>query len=147
MDPLKALKSEIRTLINDRTSAGVIIRADWLTTEVMGGRNSFHGDDAAIYVILAYKALGEIVKDCIGKYEPKVQTEGQLLLPGFDHVQRAYPVMRGGERVLVPTDLLTDLEIEERCEDLRAMARGCFDHVKELQSYLALRSAALAKAS
>lgn len=147
MDPLKALKSEIKTLIDERTRAGVIIRADWLTTEVMGSRTDFHGNDSAIYVVLAYKSLGEIVKDCIGKYEPKVQTDGQLLLPGFDHVQRAYPVMRGGERVLVPTDLLTDEEIVERCEDLRAMARGCMDHVKELQSYLSLRSAALAKAS
>lgn len=147
MDPLKALKSEIKTLVQDRIGAGVIIRPDWITTEVMGGRTNFHGEDAAIYVILAYKALGEIVKECIGKYEPKVQTEGQLLLPGFDYVQRAYPVIRGGERVLVPTDLLTDEEIEERCEDLRAMARGCIDHVKELQSYLALRVAPLFKAS
>ncbi len=143
MDPLKSLRAEIRALIDDRTSRGVIIHAAWLTTEVMGQRSDIRGDDCPIYIILAHKALGEIVKECIGKYEPKVQTDGQLTLPGFDHVQRAYPVMRGGERVLVPTDLLTDEEIEDRCEDLRAMARGCIDHVKELESYKALRAATL----
>ncbi len=143
MDPLKRLKHEIRTIIGDRTRDGIIIRAEWLATEVMGGRKDFSGEDAPLYVILAYRALNEIVKECIGKYEPKAQTAGQLTLPGFTHVQRAYPVVRDGERVLVPTDLLTDEEIEARCEELRGMARGCIDHVKELQNYKELRAAPL----
>lgn len=146
MDPLKRLKSEIRALIDDRTRSGVIIHAAWLTTEVMGSRTNFHGEDSPIYVILAHKALGEIVKECIGKYEPKSQTEGQLTLPGFDHVQSAYPVVRGGERVLVPTDMLTDEEIDDRCEDLRVMARGCIAHVKELESYKLIRASSAAVA-
>jgi hypothetical protein len=147
MNALKDIKAEIRTLIGDRTRDGVVIHAAWLTTEVMGKYSEVHGDDAALYVILAHKALGEIVKECIGKYEPKAQTEGQLVLPGFDHVQRAYPVVRGGERVLVPTDLLTDEEIDDRCEDLRVMARGCIAHVKELEAFRDMRRAASAVAA
>ena len=140
MDSLKSIRQDIRNLIDSRVQAGVLSNAAWLTTEVMQDHRGISGPDAALYTVLAYKALAEIVKDCIGKYQPQATTDSQLALPGFDHVQRAYPVLRDGERVLVPTDLMTDAEIDGRCEELKVMARGCLDHMKELRSYKVMRS-------
>jgi hypothetical protein len=147
MDPLKALRQEIHHIIKTRVDGGVIIRPAWLTTEVMATRNDIQGEDAPLYITLAYDTLGRMVKECIGKYEPSDKTDRQTQLPGFEHLQKAYPIVRDQERVLVPTDQLTDEEIDARCEDLEAMSRGCIAHAEEFRTFKRLRSAPVAKAS
>lgn len=62
-------------------------------------------------------------------------------LPGFEHMQRGYQVERNGIRLLVPTDLLTDEEIEARAAEYDAMAAGCRAHARELRDFLERRRA------
>jgi len=51
------------------------------------------------------------VKSAIGKYEPHLGSDGtQLVLDGFEYLQKGYPVLRGTVRQLVPTDQITDEE-------------------------------------
>lgn len=136
--------SEIRKIVSDRIEAGVVIRAEWLTTEILAMKSHFEGDDADFYVACAVDFIKDTAKRCIGLYAPKasVSTDTQIVMPGFDYVQRAYTVDRDGEVVLVPVHLLTDEEVQARAAELMAMARGCVAHAKELRAYLRERAVA-----
>lgn len=130
--------SEIRKIVSDRIEAGVVIRAEWLTTEILSMKSQIDGDDADFYIACAVDFIKDTAKRCIGLYAPKptIATDAQIVMPGFDYVQRAYTVERDGEVVLVPVHLLTDAEIKARSAELMAMARGCIAHAKELRAYL-----------
>ena len=128
---------EIRKIVTDRLNAGLIIRAEWLTTEILAMKSGIDGEDADFYVACAVDFIRDTAKRCIGDYTPKAQAmaDAQIIMPGFDHMQRAYTVEREAETVLVPVQLLTDDEIEGRALELEAMARGCIAHAKELRAY------------
>lgn len=129
--------NEIRKIVTDRLNAGKIIRAEWLTTEILSMKSAIEGEDADFYVACAVDFIRDTTKRCIGDYAPKASavTNAQILMQGFDHMQRAYTVERDSEICVVPVQLLTDEEIEARALELEAMARGCIAHAKELRAY------------
>lgn len=137
-----SLYSEVREYIQDQLSAGVIIRAEWVTAGILHAKAEPECEDADFYLLCARAHLAEIVKRCIGKYKAATVTDDQLVLPGFDHLQRGYQVERENVRLLVPTDLLTDDEIEARASEYEAMAAGCRAHARELRDFLERRKAA-----
>lgn len=61
----------------------------------------------------------------------------QMVLPGHTRLVKSYPVLRGGERALVPIGLCTPQELTEHISLLRKQASGCENHAKELEGYLA----------
>ena len=132
---------EIRKFVTDRVNSGVIVRVDWLTAEIVAQKDRFSGDDADFYLICAHRHVSEIVKECIGKYRPSAnRPEAQMVLSGFEHLQKAYPVEREGARVLVPVHLLTDDELEARALEYMEMSKGCIAHAKEIREYIKRRS-------
>lgn len=135
---------EIRGMVQDRIDAGVIIRVDWFTTEILAMKDKIEGDDADFYIACGVDSIKDIVKRCIGDYKPKAElvTDAQIVMDGFDHMQKAYTVNRDGEQVLVPVDMLTAEEIEARARELEAMAKGCVAHARELRAYAAERAVA-----
>lgn len=141
MENEKSLYQEVRELVASRVSAGVIVRVEWLTTEIIAGKDRVEGDDLPFYTVCAYKHVTDVVKRCIGKYEPKA-TPTEDPLPGFEHMQKAYPVERDGDRVLVPVDQLSDAEIEARADEYMTMAKGCIAHAKELRAFRQMRAPA-----
>lgn len=130
-----SLQTEVREYIQDQLDAGVIIRAEWVTAGILHSKAEPECEDADFYLLCARAHLAEIVKRCIGKYKAAPVTDEQLVLPGFDHLQRGYQVDREGVRFLVPTDLLTDAEIEARAAEYEAMAAGCRAHARELRDF------------
>ena len=64
-----------------------------------------------------------------------VSKSGMMLLPGFKHLQRGYPVERDGELIIVPIALMTSIERRARAEQYRKMAVGCEEHADELDRY------------
>ena len=129
--------NEIRRIVTDRLNAGEIIRAEWLTMEILSTHNAIEGEDADFYVACAVDFIQDTAKRCIGDFSPKAQvkTSAQITMPGFDYMQRAYTVERNGEICVVPVHLLTDDEIEDRALELELMARGCIAHAKELRAF------------
>lgn len=129
--------NEIRKLVTERVDAGVILRVDWFTTEILAMKSDVHGDDADFYVACGVDFIKDTVKRCIGQYEPKASaaTDRQILLDGFEYLQRAYTVQRDGETVLVPVDRMTDDELEGRALELEEIARGTVAHAKEMRAY------------
>jgi hypothetical protein len=133
---------EIRAMVQDRIAAGVIVRVDWFTQEILSLKSRIEGDDADFYIACGADFIRDAVKRCIGDYAPKAMTVPQLIMDGFEHLQKAYTVNRDGENVLVPVDLLTDEEVEGRAAELEDMARGCIAHARELRGYMRHRAAA-----
>lgn len=137
-----SLYTEVRAYIQDQLDAGVIVRAEWITAGFLANKAEPDCEDADFYLLCARSHLAEVVKRCIGKYTAKPETDSQLVLPGFDHLQRGYQVDREGVRVLVPTDLLTDEELEARAAEYGEMAKGCIAHAKEIRAFIKARAAA-----
>ena len=134
---------EIRDFVQSRIDAGVIVRVEWLTTEILAAKSNIEGDDAEFYEACAVHFIKDRVKRVIGDYEPQArQTPEQLTLDGFQHMQKAYTVERRGETVLVPVDQLSFDEIEARACEYEAMAEGCVAHAQELRVYNRSRQAA-----
>jgi len=135
---------EIRRIVGARVEAGMIVRVEWLTHEILALKSNIEGEDAAFYVACGVKFIRDAVRDCVGAYKPKPTAEPdvQIVMEGFDYMQRAYTVSRESEVLLVPVDQMTDTEIEARAVELEAMARGCITHARELRNYAAMRQAA-----
>lgn len=134
--------AEIRSIVSDRINSGVIVRVEWLTTEILSMKSDIEGEDADFYIACGVDFIKDTVKRVVGDYRPKASatTDAQIVMDGFDHMQRAYTVDRDRETVLVPVHLLSDVEIEGRALELEAMAKGCILHARELREFLRLRS-------
>jgi hypothetical protein len=138
-----SITAEVRKFIADKIDNKQTIQIEWLTQEIINSKNDIEGADVPFYVVCARKSVKEIVKRCVGKYDAmKPQTDEQILLPGFDHLQVAYTVERGGGIVLVPVEMLSDGELEARALEYEAMAKGCRDHAREIRKYIKERAIA-----
>ncbi|QDP58786.1 MAG: hypothetical protein GOVbin1573_73 [Prokaryotic dsDNA virus sp.] len=134
------ITAEVRAFIEDKLANGEIIRVEWVKHEFVMRHDHIEGEDADFYRICAYEHVGRVVKKVIGLYQPKPAGDEQLVLDGFDHLQRAYPVLRDGDRVLVPTDQLTDDELRDRAAEYDAMAEGCRLHAQEIRAFIGSRT-------
>lgn len=129
--------TEIRRLVQERISGGITIRVEWFTQEILHKKDRIEGDDADFYVACAVDFIKDTVKRCIGEYAPRAATitDKQIVMDGFDHLQKAYTIQRDGEQLLVPVQFLSDAELEARAAEYEAMARGCIAHAKEIRAY------------
>ena len=139
-----ALLSEVDQVIRDRIEAKEVIPATWVTRVVVERHPHIRGQDADWYRFCAYETVRDAVRQCLRrlKPDPKGETDEQLLLPGFERLQKAYLVSRNEEQVGVPIELLTDDENGAKVTELRRMAAGCLEHAAELKRYHAERKAA-----
>lgn len=130
-----SIYAEVRKIISDKVAAGQVVVIDWLTHEIISNKDAIEGTDTEFYRVCAYTHVKDVVKRCIGKYGPKNETDDQLVLSGFEHLQVAYSVVRDGDIVLVPVDQLTDAEIEDRACEYERMSKGLIAHARELRSF------------
>ena len=127
---------EIRRIVQERIDAGVVVRVEWLTTEIMSVKDQIEGEDADFYLACGVEFIKKTVKKVIGDYAPKAQKQGeQLVMDGFEHLQKAYTVTRNNEVTLVPVTQLTNSELEARAQEYDLMAKGCQAHAKEIRAF------------
>jgi hypothetical protein len=134
-----SITSEIHRLIDDKIASGVLVQTHWIAHEVLGQHDDIEGDDADWYRVCTFKEVCRIAKSAIGKYRSDEVTNDQLILPGFTHLCKAYPLSRDAELVLVPVDQCTDDELLTRAAELDKMAKGCVAHARELREYVNAR--------
>jgi len=137
-----SVTEEIHRLIDEKIAGGVIVNVDWIAQEILASKDKIEGDDAAFYRVCTFREICRQAKRAIGKYAPDDATPEQLVLPGFKHLCRAYPVTRDGDVRLVPVSLCTDDELAERARQLDEMAKGCRAHAREIREYVRARSVA-----
>lgn len=127
---------EIRRIVQEKLDAGVAIRVEWLTTEIISTKDQIEGEDADFYVACGVDFIKKTVSTVIGGYAPKPSTNAQIVMAGFDHLQKAYTVTRDEQITLVPVTMLTDEELEMRAQEYEAMAKGCLSHAKEIRAFI-----------
>jgi hypothetical protein len=145
MSNKESIYTEVRGLVEDRLASGVVIHADWLTSEIFQRHSDIEGNDVWFYQLCARSHVQEIVKRVVSKYGDKdaesiAETDSQLVFPGFDHLRKGYLVERNGERVLVPVHMLTDGELEARATEYEHMAIGCRKHAAEIRKFVQVRA-------
>lgn len=142
---IKDIQSLIARLVADKIDAGHVVNMQWATKEILDTYCDIEGRDVDFYLITAKFYIADLVKRCIKKYETPGQTaSGQIVMDGFEHLQKAYPVDRGEGREIVPVSQLSDAELEDRAADYEKMAAGCKKHALEIRQYINSRSASIA---
>ena len=139
-----SVTKEIRALIESKINAGVVVRADWVAAGILAMKDKIDGDDVPFYRVCAYRDIVRIARSVVDKYDATDDTPEQLILPGFKHLCKAYPMIRDGIAVLVPVTLCTTEELIERAARLEDMAKGCRAHAREILDYVAARKVAAA---
>lgn len=139
-----SVTEEIHKLIDDKINSGVVVHADWIAASILSIKDQIEGDDAPFYRVCAYRDVVRIAKRVIGKFKADDTTPEQLVLAGFEHLCKAYPMDRNGAVVLVPVTLCTDEELLARAAQLEKQAKGCRAHARELLDYVAARELAAA---
>ena len=139
MAKTESVYKEVSAFVSQKIASGVIVHVDWLTTEFLSTKDHIEGEDTPFYTICAQHHIRDIAKACIGKYKPKPQVDETLTLPGFEYLQKAYPVEREGKSLLIPVHFLTDTELEMRAGEYVTMAKGCEAHAKEIRRYIKMR--------
>lgn len=131
------LEREVRTEIRERIDKGQATAADWLTEAVVSRHSSISGEDKDWYQVCAYDCIRSIVRRCVRLYKesPVSDSDPQMTLDGFEHLQKAYLVERQNKQIVVPIHKLTIAEIESKIDELRRMGQGCFAHADELGNY------------
>jgi hypothetical protein len=136
-----SIYTTIRKFVSDKIDAGIGVRHDWVATEFMMLHCRIDGDDAEIYRYCTRLKVQEFARKCIAKYganEAAVVDE-QTLLPGFERLQRAYPVERDGHHITIPIHQCTNEELMARATEYDEMAKGCRIHAKEIRAYVRKR--------
>lgn len=142
---IKDIQTLIANLVSDKINEGQVVNMQWATKEIIDTYSDIEGNDVDFYLITARYYVGDLVKRCIKKYEPSADHPNeQLVMDGFEHLQKAYPVDRGEGREIVPVSQLSDAELEDRAADYEKMAAGCKKHALEIRQYIDSRSAAIA---
>ena len=131
---------EIRKIVQNKIDAGAIVRVEWLTSEILHNKDDIEGADADFYLTCGADFVKKTVKRVIGGYAPRPETDQQLVMDGFDHLQRAYTIERDGLTVLVPVTMLTDQELKARAIEYESMAAGCKAHAKEIRRFIVNRA-------
>ena len=112
-----------------------------MAAEILNIKCNIDGEDAPFYRVCTYKEVVRLAKRAIGKYDAEDTTAEQLVLPGFKHLCRAYPLERDGLVALVPVNVCTDDELLMRAAQLEEMAKGCTAHALEIREYVLARGA------
>lgn len=135
-----SIRSEMHKIAQDGIAAGEVITLDAIVHAVLETRDDIEGDDAPFYRVNAFDNLKRIAKTVVGKYDAKDTTDADVLLLGFEHLCKAYPMMRDRVVALVPVDQCTDIELYARAAQLDEMAKGCVAHAIELREFVRTRS-------
>jgi len=133
---IKEIRALITMLVADKIAADQLVNQDWTVTEILNRYDDIEGSDKDFYLVAARHWVNGEVKSAIGKYDPKpVAGEEQLVLDGFEYLQKAYPLLRGAVRVLVPVNQITDAEWDAKEKEYERMGDGCYAHAAEIRTY------------
>jgi hypothetical protein len=138
----ESIYSDVRKFVSDLVESGTETPVEWITTSFLNSRGEIGGEGAALYRYCTRAHVNRIVKRVVGKYdvEARAVQDAQIVLEGFEHLQRAYTVPRDEKTVLVPISKCTDQELLIRADEYEKQAKGCRLHARELRSFVKARS-------
>lgn len=135
------LEREIRDVVETTLAHGDLPRANWLTHEIVASHHPDGAEFPDFDRLCAYGHVRATLRNVIRRYKtvPDEEVDPQIVLPGFERLQRAYLVEREIEgevtQIPVPLDQMNGEEILAKVSELRRMAAGCEKHALELERY------------
>ena len=140
------LKIEIEQMLDSLKEERRPWEANWITVAICKNHENGlaeNGEDVEFWRYCGQTACREAVRRCINKRagDRPQQDDGQLVLPGWDHLQAYYMVRRDEEDIGISVFNLTDNEIQEKEALYRKMGEGCFAHARELARFKSQREA------
>lgn len=139
MYKLSELVTEIRSITDRFIGHGATLHPDWITQEIMSNHSEIIGNDADFHLCVSRETVRNQVRRQINRYkntpENAANPDKQLVLEGFQYVQRAYLIDANGDQVAIPIERMTSAMRKAKIEELRAMGRGCLRHADELERY------------
>lgn len=138
----ESIYSEVRKYVSDLVDSGAETPVEWITTSFLNSRGQIGGEGAPLYRYCTRAHVTRVVKRVVGKYdvEARAVQDDQIVLEGFEHLQRAYTLPRDEKTVLVPIHKCLDHELLARADEYEKQAKGCRLHARELRSFVNSRS-------
>lgn len=136
------LSREIDDVILDLESSGAPrLHPDWITQTVLDRHADIEGEDADFYLCVGRETVRAAVRKRLNRYkaEPSVKADEQIVLEGFERLQKHYLIDEDGTQVAVNINVMSDAQLASKALELRAMGEGCFQHADEIERYRAQR--------
>lgn len=132
-----ALQTEIEGLVQRAINSGSTVAAAWITQTVMLAHGNVAGSDADWLIANARRHVRASVQKVISRYKASEQDgDPQMVLEGFERLQKAYLIEREGDQLIVPITQMTAPELMARAFEYRRMAAGCEEHAREIERYV-----------
>jgi hypothetical protein len=112
--------------------------SDWVTQDIVNRHNKIEGPDADFCLERMFDNIREEVRRAIRRYDitPEAgEPDPQLTMEGFERLQKVYSVMRGGRSVAVRVELMSDVELQAKENELEKFAGGSIEHRNEIRRY------------
>ena len=138
----KELERSAHDLIADKISNNQEVKMHYMVQEIIVDQGLIEGDAVPFYQLCAKEFVYRIVKKVVDRYDDEsvsAQVQ-QLNFDGFEHLRKAYSLKRNSERVLVPVEQMTDIELLNRAEELESLAKGANAHAREIRRFVSDRS-------
>ncbi len=136
------LSQEVKAMVGAVIEKGCIVHPVAMTQQIIDAHDKINGEDADWYRNCVYDRIRDLVRNAIRSFKgvPKKSLDPQMILPGYEYVQRAYSITRDDVEQGVPVDMLTDEEAKDKSIELRRMGIGCISHAEELDRYIVDRN-------
>lgn len=141
----ESLTAEIRAIISDLEQRNERKVPDWITSAVLKKHplpKSMPEDDADFALLCEHAHVRSTVGKVLGrpKLEVNAAPDPQLVLEGFEHLQKEYVVTaESGAKVSIPIEQISDDQLLEKADELDATSITLAAHAVEMRRYVAER--------
>lgn len=139
MYSMSKLVQEIREITDSMMRDGISVNPDWATKQIIDQHNKISGDDADFYLCTSRETVRDQVRKQLNRFKLSLDkaliTDPQIVLPGFERLQRAYLIDIGDQQIAVPIEKMSYQQRQNKVAELRAMGAGCYQHANELERY------------
>ncbi len=113
------------------------LHPDWIAQAVMQRHPCIEGEDREFYFMLARAHVRDQVRKRLNRYkaEPEIESDRQLVMEGFERLQKRYLIAEDGEWVAIRVQDMTRSQRLAKAHELRVMGAGCYQHARELERY------------
>lgn len=138
------LTDEISRVVLDLDARRQKKHPDWITETVMSNHLPPLCDDADFYLLNSRANVRDAVAAHLRRVKLKADAtpDAQLVLDGFERLQKEYLIDEDGAQASVPIENLSDSQLMDKYHELRAMGDGCYLHADEILRYIDARMAA-----
>jgi hypothetical protein len=135
----------IKQIIEQALSDGVEMPAASIALSVRARHpfpKTWKGEHSEFALLCTVEHVRARVHSVLGRMKNRPDPGAELLLPGFEYLQRGYIVERRDQLMPIRIDLMSDDELDAKADEYERMGAGCYKHAAEIRRYKAARKAA-----